>query len=91
MYGYILTHLPIKLNFLLKNFQVRLSALGLICESHRTTEPPELAQLPLLVEFVELNANSQSPGFRHPVLTAFKKVYIMCVTLYVCLRSTVLS
>lgn len=53
---------------------MRLSALGLICESHRTTEPPELTHLSLLMEFVELNANSQSPGFRYPVLTAFKKV-----------------
>ena len=54
--------------------QIRLSALGLLCESHRTTEPPQPSHLKLLFHFIELNANSQSPGFRSPGLTAFKKV-----------------
>ena len=54
-------------------YQIRLSALGLLCESHRTTEPPLPCHLKLLFHFVELNANSQSPGFRYPALTAFKK------------------
>ena len=54
----------------------------MICECLKTTEAPPLSQLPLLLHFVEVNGNSQSTGFRPPILTCYKKVRpLSCHTL----------
>ncbi len=56
--------------------KVRLAALAMICECVKTTDAPPPTQLRLLLNFVEVNGNSQSAGFRYPVLTSFKKVRV---------------
>lgn len=53
---------------------MQLSALGVLCESHRSTEPPVPSSLPLLLTFLSLNGCTQSPNFRYPMITAVKKV-----------------
>ena len=54
--------------------KIRLSALSLVCESVKTTDAPPISHLDLLLDFIAVNGNSQSPSFREPVLTSFKKV-----------------
>jgi hypothetical protein len=59
-----------------KDEQIQLSALGLLCESVRTTEPPPPSSLPLLLTFLYLNGATQSPNFRYPIITAVKKLLV---------------
>ena len=40
----------------------------------KTTDAPPPSHLKLLLDFIELNGNSQSPCFREPALSSFKKV-----------------
>lgn len=54
--------------------QICLSALSLVCESIKTTDAPPPSHLQLLLDFVGVNGNTPSPGFRDPALTALKKV-----------------
>ncbi|CAI8056140.1 Thyroid adenoma-associated protein homolog [Geodia barretti] len=59
-----------------KDEQIQLSALGLLCESVRTTEPPPPSSLPLLLTFLYLNGATQSPNFRYPIITTVKKLLV---------------
>ena len=54
--------------------QIRVDALGLLCESKKTTNAPTTEELQMILSFMEFNMNSQSPLFRQQVLTLFKKV-----------------
>ena len=54
--------------------QIRLSALGLLCESPRTTESISELDLQLLQMFVTANMNNQSPSFRQQAAAQVKKV-----------------
>ena len=53
---------------------MRIDALGLLCESKKTTNAPSEEELQLVLSFMEYNLNSQSPQFRQQMLTLFKKV-----------------
>ena len=54
--------------------QIRLAALGLLCESPRSTESISELDLQLLKTFVPANMNNQSPSFRQQAAAQVKKV-----------------
>lgn len=54
--------------------QVRMDALGLVCESHRSTEVLTSQEMDLLRHFLLPNLNSQSPGVRQQTVSLLKKV-----------------
>lgn len=57
-----------------KHDQVRMDALGLICESHRSTEALTSQEIELIRYFLLPNLNSQSPGVRQQTVSLFKKL-----------------
>ncbi|XP_062851967.1 thyroid adenoma-associated protein [Trichomycterus rosablanca] len=57
-----------------KHDQVRMDALGLVCESHRSTETIATQEMDLIRHFVSGNLNSQSPGVRQQMISLFKKL-----------------
>ncbi|MCI4376608.1 hypothetical protein PGIGA_G00190450 [Pangasianodon gigas] len=57
-----------------KHDQVRLDALGLVCESHRSTETLSTQEMELIRHFLPSNLNSQSPGVRQQMVSLFKKL-----------------
>ena len=57
------------------NLQVRLSALGLLCESRRTTDPPNPTSLHMVLQFMQSNANTPSACFRYQMVNSIKKVF----------------
>ncbi|XP_015218624.2 thyroid adenoma-associated protein isoform X1 [Lepisosteus oculatus] len=57
-----------------KHDQVRLDALGLICESHRSTENLSPEEMDLIRFFLPSSLNSQSPGVRQQTLSLLKKL-----------------
>ncbi|KAI5606893.1 thyroid adenoma-associated protein [Silurus asotus] len=57
-----------------KHDQVRVDALGLVCESHRSTETLSTQEMELLRHFLPSNLNSQSPGVRQQMVSLFKKL-----------------
>ncbi|KAJ0004955.1 hypothetical protein NQD34_011169 [Periophthalmus magnuspinnatus] len=59
-----------------KHDQVRMDALGLVCESHRSTETLTSQELELIQYFLPPNLNSQNPGVRQQTVSLFKKVWI---------------
>lgn len=54
--------------------QVRMDALGLVCESHRSTEVVTSQEMDLIRHFLLPNLNSQSPGVRQQTVSLLKKV-----------------
>lgn len=54
--------------------QVRLDALGLVCESHRSTETLSRQEMDLIRHFLPFNLNSQSPGVRQQTVSLLKKL-----------------
>lgn len=54
--------------------QIRLNALGLLCDSPRTTEPVTEIDLQLLQLFIPPNMNNQAPSFRQQAEAHLKKV-----------------
>lgn len=54
--------------------KVRMDALGLVCESHRSTEVLTSEEMDLLRHFLPPNLNSQSPGVRQQTVSLLKKV-----------------
>lgn len=54
--------------------QVRMDALGLVCESHRSTEVLTSQEMDLIRHFLLPNLNSQSPGVRQQTVSLLKKV-----------------
>ncbi|XP_044070655.1 thyroid adenoma-associated protein isoform X3 [Siniperca chuatsi] len=57
-----------------KHDQVRMDALGLVCESHRSTEVLTSQEMDLLRHFLLPNLNSQSPGVRQQTVSLLKKL-----------------
>uniref|UniRef100_A0A3B3YNB9 tRNA (32-2'-O)-methyltransferase regulator THADA n=1 Tax=Poecilia mexicana TaxID=48701 RepID=A0A3B3YNB9_9TELE len=57
-----------------KHDQVRMDALGLVCESHRSTEVLTSQEMDLIRHFLPPNLNSQSPGVRQQTVSLMKKV-----------------
>uniref|UniRef100_A0A3Q2TPU4 tRNA (32-2'-O)-methyltransferase regulator THADA n=1 Tax=Fundulus heteroclitus TaxID=8078 RepID=A0A3Q2TPU4_FUNHE len=57
-----------------KHDQVRMDALGLVCESHRSTEVLTLQEMDLIRHFLPPNLNSQSPGVRQQTVSLLKKL-----------------
>uniref|UniRef100_A0AAY5KM06 tRNA (32-2'-O)-methyltransferase regulator THADA n=1 Tax=Esox lucius TaxID=8010 RepID=A0AAY5KM06_ESOLU len=62
-----------------KHHQVRMDALGLVCESHRSTEVLTSQEIELLCHFLPSCLNSQSPGVRqhfYLFLSSFPSVHL---------------
>uniref|UniRef100_I3J4G4 tRNA (32-2'-O)-methyltransferase regulator THADA n=1 Tax=Oreochromis niloticus TaxID=8128 RepID=I3J4G4_ORENI len=57
-----------------KHDQVRMDALGLVCESHRSTEVLTSQEMDLIRHFLLPNLNSQSPGIRQQTVSLLKKL-----------------
>ncbi|XP_052428210.1 thyroid adenoma-associated protein homolog isoform X1 [Carassius gibelio] len=57
-----------------KHDQVRMDALGLVCESHRSTETLSRQEIELIRHFLPFNLNSQSPGARQQTVSLLKKL-----------------
>ncbi|XP_043112091.1 thyroid adenoma-associated protein isoform X3 [Puntigrus tetrazona] len=57
-----------------KHDQVRMDALGLVCESHRSTETLSRQEMELIRHFLPFNLNSQSPGVRQQTVSLLKKL-----------------
>ncbi|XP_070833382.1 thyroid adenoma-associated protein [Chaetodon trifascialis] len=58
-----------------KHDQVRMDALGLVCESHRSTEVLTSQEMDLIRHFLLPNLNSQSPGVRQQTVSLLKKLF----------------
>lgn len=57
-----------------------MDALGLVCESHRSTEALTSEETDLIRHFLPPNLNSQSPGGRQQTVGLLKKVsFVLCV------------
>ena len=63
-----------------------MDALGLLCESKKTTIAPTPEELQMILSFMEYNMNSQSPLFRQQVLTLFKKVMPLLIVIIVIIK-----
>ncbi|XP_037321311.2 thyroid adenoma-associated protein [Pungitius pungitius] len=57
-----------------KHDQVRMDALGLVCESHRSTEAVSSQEMELVCHFLPPNLNSQAPGVRQQTVSLLKKL-----------------
>ncbi|XP_069464566.1 tRNA (32-2'-O)-methyltransferase regulator THADA isoform X2 [Ambystoma mexicanum] len=55
--------------------QVRIDALGLLCESHRTTEIVSVEEMKMIHFFIMYNLNSQSPSVRQQICCLMKKLF----------------
>lgn len=55
-----------------------MDALGLVCESHRSTETFSTQEMELIRHFLPSNLNSQLPGVRQQTASLFKKVWNTC-------------
>ncbi|KAL2083770.1 hypothetical protein ACEWY4_021543 [Coilia grayii] len=70
-----LVPLPLLRHALLhKHDQVRMDTLGLVCESHRSTETISPQEMDLIHHFLPSNLNSQSPGVRQQTVSLIKKL-----------------
>ncbi|XP_062375693.1 thyroid adenoma-associated protein [Sardina pilchardus] len=70
-----LVPLPLLRHALLhKHDQVRMDTLGLVCESHRSTETICPQEMDLIRHFLPSNLNSQSPGVRQLTVSLIKKL-----------------
>ncbi|XP_068423389.1 thyroid adenoma-associated protein [Clinocottus analis] len=57
-----------------KHDQVRMDALGLVCESHRSTEAVTTQEMDLIRHFLLPNLNSQAPGVRQQTVSLLRKL-----------------
>uniref|UniRef100_A0A8C3DI45 tRNA (32-2'-O)-methyltransferase regulator THADA n=1 Tax=Corvus moneduloides TaxID=1196302 RepID=A0A8C3DI45_CORMO len=55
--------------------QVCIDALGLLCETHRTTEIVSLEEMQLTQFFMMYNLNSQSPSVRQQIVSLLRKLF----------------
>lgn len=75
--------------FFIPRAKVRMDALGLVCESHRSTEALTSEEMDLLRHFLPPNLNSQSPGVRQQTVSLLKKVsFVLYVVLKVSVHTT---
>uniref|UniRef100_A0A8B9R122 tRNA (32-2'-O)-methyltransferase regulator THADA n=1 Tax=Anas platyrhynchos TaxID=8839 RepID=A0A8B9R122_ANAPL len=55
--------------------QVCIDALGLLCETHRSTEIVSKEEMQLILFFLEYNLNSQSPSVRQQICSSLRKLF----------------
>uniref|UniRef100_A0A670JYT0 tRNA (32-2'-O)-methyltransferase regulator THADA n=1 Tax=Podarcis muralis TaxID=64176 RepID=A0A670JYT0_PODMU len=59
--------------------QVRIDALGLLCESHWSTEIISTEEMQLIEFFISYNLNSQSPAVRQQICSLLKKDFMSSI------------
>uniref|UniRef100_A0A674I6T3 tRNA (32-2'-O)-methyltransferase regulator THADA n=1 Tax=Terrapene triunguis TaxID=2587831 RepID=A0A674I6T3_9SAUR len=59
--------------------QVRIDALGLLCETHRSTEILTMEEMQLIQFFITYNLNSQSPAVRQQICSLLKKDFMSSI------------
>lgn len=55
--------------------QVCIDALGLLCETHRSTEIVSVEEMQLILFFITYNLNSQSPSVRQQICSLLRKLF----------------
>ncbi|XP_019371913.1 PREDICTED: thyroid adenoma-associated protein isoform X1 [Gavialis gangeticus] len=65
----------IKQGLVHQHVQVRIDALGLLCETHRSTEIVSVEEMQLVHFFITYNLNSQSPAVRQQICSLLKKLF----------------
>uniref|UniRef100_A0A8C8S7C6 tRNA (32-2'-O)-methyltransferase regulator THADA n=1 Tax=Pelusios castaneus TaxID=367368 RepID=A0A8C8S7C6_9SAUR len=55
--------------------QVRIDALGLLCETHRSTEILSVEEMELIQFFMMYNLNSQTPAVRQQICSLLRKLF----------------
>ncbi|XP_021248187.1 thyroid adenoma-associated protein isoform X2 [Numida meleagris] len=55
--------------------QVCIDALGLLCETHRSTEIVSMEEMQLILFFIAYNLNSQSPSVRQQICSLLRKLF----------------
>uniref|UniRef100_A0A5F8HEJ9 tRNA (32-2'-O)-methyltransferase regulator THADA n=1 Tax=Monodelphis domestica TaxID=13616 RepID=A0A5F8HEJ9_MONDO len=74
-WGSLVSSAKIKQGLVHQHCQVRIDALGLLCESHRSTEIVSLEEMQLVQFFILYNLNNQSPGVRQQICSLLKKLF----------------
>ncbi|XP_062827467.1 tRNA (32-2'-O)-methyltransferase regulator THADA isoform X2 [Anolis carolinensis] len=75
MHGGLVSIGCIKQGLVHQHDQVRIDALGVLCESHRSTETISLEEMQLIQFFIRYNLNSQSPAVRQQICSLLKKLF----------------
>ncbi|NXP47597.1 THADA protein, partial [Heliornis fulica] len=65
----------IKQGLIHQHNQVCVDALGLLCETHRTTEIVSVEEMHLTLFFMTYNLNSQSPSVRQQICSLLRKLF----------------
>ncbi|XP_071433610.1 tRNA (32-2'-O)-methyltransferase regulator THADA [Pithys albifrons albifrons] len=65
----------IKQGLVHQHSQVCIDALGLLCETHRTTEIVSMEEMQLIRFFMMYNLNSQSPSVRQQIVSLLRKLF----------------
>ncbi|NXO61230.1 THADA protein, partial [Phainopepla nitens] len=65
----------IKQGLVHQHSQVCIDALGLLCETHRTTEIVSLEEMQLIQFFMMYNLNNQSPSVRQQIISLLRKLF----------------
>ncbi|NXP61239.1 THADA protein, partial [Chloropsis cyanopogon] len=65
----------IKQGLVHQHSQVCIDALGLLCETHRTTEIVSLEEMQLIQFFMMYNLNNQSPSVRQQIVSLLRKLF----------------
>nr|XP_033793161.1 thyroid adenoma-associated protein isoform X2 [Geotrypetes seraphini] len=65
----------IKQGLVHRHDQVRIDALGLLCESHRSTEIVSMEEMEMIKFCIGYNLNSQSPSVRQQICCLMKKLF----------------
>ncbi|XP_058692446.1 thyroid adenoma-associated protein [Poecile atricapillus] len=65
----------IKQGLVHQHSQVCIDALGLLCETHRTTEIVSLEEMKLIQFFMMYNLNNQSPSIRQQIISLLRKLF----------------
>ncbi|XP_044515397.1 thyroid adenoma-associated protein [Gracilinanus agilis] len=74
-WGSLVSSAKIKQGLVHQHCQVRIDALGLLCESHRSTEIVSMEEMQLVQFFILYNLNNQSPGVRQQICSLLKKLF----------------
>ncbi|OXB65486.1 hypothetical protein ASZ78_014837 [Callipepla squamata] len=66
----------IKQGLVHQHHQVCIDALGLLCETHRSTEIVSVEEMQLILFFITYNLNSQSPSIRQQICSLLRKDFM---------------
>ncbi|XP_066480591.1 tRNA (32-2'-O)-methyltransferase regulator THADA isoform X2 [Tiliqua scincoides] len=75
MHGSLVSIGCIKQGLVHQHDQVRIDALGLLCESHRSTEITSAEEMELISFFLRYNLSNQSPAVRQQICSLLKKLF----------------